>query len=847
MNNDIVILREAIKKIVPMLAGKGLTVTQMGTQAYVKPHPVTGLPWIVNIPLLPDNAAPEFVVAIQGFIDHEVGHVLFTDFLYKGREKTKRLHSLHNIIEDTMIERLMGNEFPGSKRNIAKLQEFFVKNITEPALRTAGSKQIEFDYLIVPLTRALAGHQIFQDWMDENKHWDHELVKAFMDRFSQASKDKMPLLATTQETYEIALEIEAILYPPPPPAPPEPQPPEEEEQEPEDQDQGEGSDDQEPSDGEDDQDHSEEQQTGDGEGKGEREHTEDNDNASGGEGESDEEEKEDDAGDGESEGSGEGEKEADDEDGDEEPGAGSSDGSDDDETGDQEAGQEDGKGSSGDDDDADAGEQPEESEGSGSAEKDDSDDADDQDAAGDAGNGSDDRDEEGGSADDRSAEEAEESDTQEGSDQNDQADEPAEEAEDVESGGQAGDSDAGTDDDESDAGEEEADGAPDLNNLAIEDTGGDEDGEPESAEEDDQAPELNGIGYDPSQNPFAEMTDDALDEKDLSSALVKIIVKDAIAACRAADYSIFTREYDVIQPLKVPEVDEEPDAKKKFRSKWVVELEEETRSLTGVMQKDIERMMAAQSRVFNVAGQRSGRLNSAGLHRLTAGDARVFSRREEIRGKDTAVSLLSDCSGSMRQAPMATALSASYALASVLERCNIPAECMGFTTISTYGDETPMSEERVKQWREDLLEETQKSGVRFSRTTPIYMPIFKEFHERINAEVKKRFAYQRKVQPFMGGNIDGESLEYAAMRLAKRKEKRKVIIVLSDGFPAGARGDDEHLKYMVERLTKAGYDLVGIGIKSNAVARFYDNYLVLNTVEELPHAVMGELKKILMK
>ncbi|MBX4911397.1 hypothetical protein HJA82_29225 [Rhizobium bangladeshense] len=835
MNNDIVILREAIKKIVPMLAGKGLTVTQMGTQAYVRPHPVTGLPWIVNIPLLPDNAEPEFVVAIQGFIDHEVSHVLFTDFLYKAREKSKRLHNLHNIIEDTMVERLMGNEFPGSKRNIAKLHEFFVKNITEPALRKAPSKQVEFDYLLVPLTRALAGHQVFQDWMDDNKHWDHELVKEFMARFSQASKDKMPLLATTEETYEIALEIQDILYPPPPPAPP--QPPEEEKQEPEDQDQG-----------EDDQDHSDEEQTGDGEGKGEREHTEDNDKASGGEGESDEEEKEDDAGDGESEGSGDGEKEAEDED-DGKSGSESADDGDDDQDGDQAADEQDGSSGEKDDAEHDAGEQPDESDDAGSPEENASDDADDQDGASGAADHDDDGSKEesdGDAADGDEASDPSEADESEseGAPGAGEPDDDADEDMDAEDG--ESQSDAGGSDSDDDGKEDEASGV-DLSNVAVEDAGDDEDGEPESAEESDDATDVAGIGYDPSQNPFAEMTDESLEEKDLSAALVKIIVKEAIAACRAADYSIFTRDYDVIQPLKVPEVDEEPDAKKKFRSKWIVELEEETRSLTGVMQKDIERMMAAQSRVFNVAGQRSGRLNSAGLHRLTAGDARVFSRREEIRGKDTAVSLLSDCSGSMRGEPMATALSASYALASVLERCNIPSECMGFTTAQFYGVEGPLPQERMKQWEKDLEEETKKSHISFSRTIPIYMPIFKEFNERINADVKKRFAYQRKIQPFMGGNIDGESLEYAAMRLAKRKEKRKVIIVLSDGFPAGAKNDDEHLKYMVERLTKAGYDLVGIGIKSAAVARFYDNYLILNSVEELPKAVMGELKKILMK
>jgi hypothetical protein len=823
MNNDIVILREAIKKIIPMLAGKGLVVTQIGTQAYVQPHPVTGLPWRVNIPLLPDNAEPDFVMAIQGFIDHEVAHVLYTDFTFKAREKSKRLHNLHNIIEDTMIERLMGEDFPGSKRNIARLREYFLRNVTVPAIKSAGSKQDEFDYLIVVMFRALAGHTEFQQYMDDNNYWEHPLVKAFMQRFSQASKDKMPLLADTAQTYDIAVEVEAILYPPPPPAPPAPpeQPPEEEE----DKSDGEGSDDQEQSEseGEDDQDHSDEEQTGDGEGKGEREHTEDNDKASGGEGEDEDEsekEKDEDAGEGDSDGQGEEEAE---EDGTEGAGDDSSDGSDDDEA--------------------------DEAEGKGSGDKDDSeegaaDDADDQNGSGsetdDANDEGDQNDADVPDADDGEGSEPEESDADAEKSDGEAESDGGETGDKPEPGGSNAESaDAEGDDTEEGEDDSEQGGKPDLSNLAIEDDNdGKEETEGEEAPEDEENFEVNGIGYDKNVNPFEEMTDDALNEKDLSSALVKIIVKQAIAACRAADYSIFTREYDVIKTLQVPE---------DFKSRWTVELEEETRSLTGVMQKDIERMMAAQSRVFNVAGQRSGKLNSAGLHRLSAGDARVFSRREEIRAKDTAVSLLADCSGSMKGLPMSTAMSASYALAQVLERCNIPSECMGFTTASMWGAGGVLTQTQMEEFNDALQKEVAKSKVKFSRIYPIYMPIFKDFNERINAEVKKRFAYQRRVQANMGGNIDGESLEYAAMRLAKRKEKRKVIIVLSDGFPAGAENDDEHLKMMVQRLTKQGFDLVGVGIKSEAVARFYDNYLILNSVEELPRAVMGELKKILTK
>lgn len=49
------ILRDSVAKIVPMLSGRGISVTQMGIQAYVRYHPKTLKPLVVNIPYVPDK------------------------------------------------------------------------------------------------------------------------------------------------------------------------------------------------------------------------------------------------------------------------------------------------------------------------------------------------------------------------------------------------------------------------------------------------------------------------------------------------------------------------------------------------------------------------------------------------------------------------------------------------------------------------------------------------------------------------------------------------------------------------------------------------------------------------
>lgn len=87
---------------------------------------------------------------LRGYIDHECGHVKFTDFqIYTNMQKSvvddclrykpKASVTLRdflkdyavmviNILEDVRIERLMGIDFPGSRTNLNKLSEYLFKD-----------------------------------------------------------------------------------------------------------------------------------------------------------------------------------------------------------------------------------------------------------------------------------------------------------------------------------------------------------------------------------------------------------------------------------------------------------------------------------------------------------------------------------------------------------------------------------------------------------------------------------------------------------------------------------------------------------------------------------------------
>jgi len=680
-------LKEVIQKLVPLIAGKGLEVTQRGSKAYVKTHPVTGKPVSVNIPNISDNASPDFVRAIQGFIDHEVAHVLFTDFdIYtsagadqlKLSPKQRRFTEIHNIVEDTMIEREMVKMFEGSARNLSDLGTHFIEKVTKPAIAKAGSPEEEFQYLFVPMTRALAGQKVFQNFMDDGGYWKHPVVEDVMSKLSTESKQFLAKARSTKETHKVAKEFEKIFF-----------------GDDEDDEDEEDGDDGQPSRSQDKPD----KKAGAGNGTGKRDHSESK------------------------------------------PG---------------EEGDDEGEGTS----------------GSGSS---------------------------GGEGDESEAES--------------EGDEGGSDG----SAGSGGKPKGKMSDEVGDGNGEDVttDGA----------TGG---GNGEFMSEEDPQSGGGGVGNGSVKKSIFEFEDDAFKEADVSSKLCIEIEEEAVDIMKAADYNVYTTEFDRIEPLLVPE---------NINPKWIPEMEEATSLLCGRMQKDIERLMAAQSVVTRVPGYRRGRLHMASLHRVVQGDDRVFTQKVENRSKDTAVSLLIDNSGSMHGEKMRVAMLAGYALSRTLERVKITHEVIGFTT-GSWGD---LPQDVLKA----MYDEARNSGISYDRDCTLAMPIYKDFNERVDSTVKTRIAYAMNAQRGLSGNIDGESLRVAANRLHTRSEKRKVMLVLSDGQPAGSHRAAPHLKQTVQDLKKEGIECVGIGILTDAVKKFYPNHVVLRNVNELPGEVMGQLKAIL--
>lgn len=323
----------------------------------------------------------------------------------------------------------------------------------------------------------------------------------------------------------------------------------------------------------------------------------------------------------------------------------------------------------------------------------------------------------------------------------------------------------------------------------------------------------------------------ALDKEtanDYDSSLSNIITGDALETGKHADYLVYSRDGDKVEPLHVGK-----GYKEDMFTKGIAE---ETDHMVGPLQKDLERAIVARSASTHSNGHKSGKLHAANLSRLIVNDPRVFRRKITNTTKDVAVELVVDLSGSMGGAKIVLATQAAYALASVLERLKIPCEVISFTTGEISGD------------RNKIAEEEKRMGRQYTRLESLFMPVIKGFNENMNTEVKRRFGWLPNCST-MQNNIDGECVEIAARRLLQRREQGKVMIVLSDGHPA-CRGDNgrlgQHLKAVVKEIERNNVNVIGIGIKSEAVKQFYPKNVVLENVDELPGRVLTELRHLLI-
>ena len=298
-------------------------------------------------------------------------------------------------------------------------------------------------------------------------------------------------------------------------------------------------------------------------------------------------------------------------------------------------------------------------------------------------------------------------------------------------------------------------------------------------------------------------------------------------------YSIYTKKFDSITTADKLCDAEETSKLRKQLDKQTEKLDSTITILANKLQR---KLLSKQNRWWEFDLE-EGILDSGKLARIITSPESSLSYKKEkdTEFKDTVVSLLIDNSGSMRGRPITIAAISTDILARTLERCGIKVEVLGFTTRTWKGGKA----------RDTWIKENKPKLP--GRLNELLHIIYKNADTPVR-RTKKNFGIMLK-EGLLKENIDGEALDWAYKRLNARSEKRKILMVISDGAPVDdstlssnkSNYLDNHLKHIIKSIEKrATVELLAIGI-GHDVTRYYDKAITILDVDDLGSVMSKQL------
>ena len=99
----------------------------------------------------------------------------------------------------------------------------------------------------------------------------------------------------------------------------------------------------------------------------------------------------------------------------------------------------------------------------------------------------------------------------------------------------------------------------------------------------------------------------------------------------------------------------------------------------------------------------------------------------------------------------------------------------------------------------------------------------------------------------MSGNPDGENILWAHDRLIKRKERKRVMIVMSDGSPAASKsssGLGQFTDKVIKEIERSKVvDIYGLGLCSNSVESYYTANSVVDNPADIPSKLIELIER----
>ena len=302
-------------------------------------------------------------------------------------------------------------------------------------------------------------------------------------------------------------------------------------------------------------------------------------------------------------------------------------------------------------------------------------------------------------------------------------------------------------------------------------------------------------------------------------------------------YKVFSAKYDeIINPQKI--------TKKEDLAMLRLELDLKIENLGPISKKLTtklkQKLLSKKYRNPN-PNDLEGILNRKKLTSIISSPSprNIFLERIENNLNDTAVTILLDNSGSMRGRPIIMAALACEILSKIFENFQIRTEIIGFTTADWKGGKVK------RDW--EISGKPKNPG----RLNELRHIIYKSFNQSFKKS-KVNLGLMLK-EGVLKENIDGEALLFAKSRLLNREEKRKILMVISDGNPIDdstnlVNDEDilsDHLRQVVNNIQKEKkIEVLAIGVGHDTDG-FYRNSITIRNLNELGDAMIEKISRLL--
>ena len=301
-------------------------------------------------------------------------------------------------------------------------------------------------------------------------------------------------------------------------------------------------------------------------------------------------------------------------------------------------------------------------------------------------------------------------------------------------------------------------------------------------------------------------------------------------------YGVYTNKFDEYSKAEDLETTEELTKLRVSLDQQLLQLKSFISKLANKLQR---KLLAKQNRSWEFDLE-EGTLDSSKLTRVIIDpfNSLSFKKEKQIDFKDTLVTILIDNSGSMRGKPITVAAICADILSRTLEKCSVKVEILGFTTKHWKGGSSR------EKWASDGKPKNP------GRLNDLRHIIYKSADVPWR-QIKKNMGLMLK-EGLLKENIDGEALRWAFSKIKKRKEDRKILMVISDGAPVDdstlSSNSSDYLENDLKNTVKSienfsDVELVAIGI-GHDVTRYYNRAVKITDVQDLGDVMINQLSDL---